>query len=67
VTKRNILFDPPVVNDTDLMLDVEGSPIEHSRFGATDAGTRMPPVTQAYCDFLMGDDAVQPMQPGRTP
>ncbi len=70
MTKRNILLERPVVNATDLMLDVEGSPIEPCHCGVTDAGRRLRPVAQASGDFLMGDAAaqpMQPMQPGRTP
>lgn len=45
-------------------LDVEGFPIERYWYLVTCTGKRLPPVAQAFFDFLMGEDAANLMQPG---
>ncbi len=47
-----------------VILDVEGFPIQRHWYLVTSKGKRLPPVAQAFFDFLMGEDAVQLMQPG---
>jgi DNA-binding transcriptional LysR family regulator len=48
-----------------VILDVEGFPIACYRYLLTYAGKRLPPVAQAFFDFLVGEDAAQLMQPGQ--
>ena len=47
-----------------VILDVEGFPIQRYWYLVTCTGKRLPPVAQAFFDFLMGEDAATLMQPG---
>jgi DNA-binding transcriptional LysR family regulator len=48
-----------------VILDVEGFPIQRHWYVVTSTGKRLPPVAQAFFDFLMGEDAAHLMQPGK--
>lgn len=47
-----------------ILLDVEGFPIQRHWYLVTRRGKRLPPVAQAFFDFLMGEDAAHLMQSG---
>ncbi len=46
-----------------VLLDVDGFPILRHWYLVTRKGKRLPPVAQAFFDFLMGEDAANLMQP----
>ncbi|MCB1792526.1 MAG: LysR family transcriptional regulator [Gammaproteobacteria bacterium] len=46
-----------------VILDVDGFPIQRHWYLVRCVGKRLPPVAQAFFDFLMGDDAAHLIQP----
>jgi DNA-binding transcriptional LysR family regulator len=49
-----------------IVLDVTGFPIQRHWYLVHCKGKRLPPVAQAFCDFLMGEEAVPALHPGLT-
>lgn len=49
-----------------IVLDVEGFPIQRHWYLVRCKGKRLPPVAQAFFDFLMGEEAVPALHPGLT-